>query len=489
MEFYKAIAIGLACLVSWQGFLIVEVLVKLPSIIKECLPLLRALTNYNVDDVALVNSLNAKLAYMVSLKGIKFKQYNNSISKSLSYYAINFMASGAAKDFTIDCINNYLLDFVEPYLDQALNRYKEQYYEQQYATRIVGANPQNRAKIEQQIEEELDQIRVVNTEIEEANLTGVYEEARQIEKVGVGAIFIRIPELGDYIDSATRMDKDKRSLMKKMKNIYEGTITPSIIGGDKKRRPIKDIPVQALMYTDFENLLDSQNNKFFKEMLKTGYARRCFIYMPQNEDRKINYPTDPRVLDEQIYKARDLKLQLQYIFERLSSKELIFSEEAQDWIYRYKCQCIDKVNKMRHKKSIIATDLSESFWKIQKLSVLYAVLDNPFAVLVDSEHIQMAASFYEAISPSLKYVMDKREKTVVEQVAEYIVEQERPLITKMELRKQKFVSEREFTDWLAKNFEAVKEELSVMGYTIAAYDKDLKGYQIINNNVTTEDII
>ena len=460
---------------------------KLPNIIKQCLPLLRALTNYNVEDVALVNSLNAKLAYMVSLKNIKFKQYNNAISKSLSYYAINFMASGAAKDYAIDCINNYLLDFLEPYLDDELNKYKEHYYEEQYTTRVIGANPKNRAKIEQQIEEELNQIRVVNTEIEEANLTGVYEEARQIEKVGVGAIFIRIPELGDYIDSATRMDKDKRSLMKKMKNIYEGTITPSIIGGDKKRKPIKDIPVQALMYTDFENLLDPQNNKFFKEMLKTGYARRCFIYMPQTEDHKINYPTDPRVLDEQICKARGIRQQLQHIFTRLTAKELIFSEEAQDWIYQYKCKCIDKVNKMRHKKSIIATDLSESFWKIQKLSVLYAVLDDPFTVLIDSTHVQMAASFYECISPSLKYVMERRETTVVEQVAEYIVEQERPLITKMELRKQKFVSEREFTDWLNKNFEAIKEELGLLGYSIAPYDKDLKGYQIIPCNTTDDE--
>ena len=460
---------------------------KLPIIIEQCLPLLRALTNYNVEDVALINSLNAKLAYMVSLKGIKFKQYNNAISKSLSYYAINFMASGAAKDYTIDCINNYLLGFVEPYLDDALNKYKEQYYEEQYTTRVLGANPKNRGKIEQQIEEELNQIRVVNTEIEEANLTGVYEEARQIERVGIGAIFIRIPELGDYIDSATRMDKDKRSLMKKMKNIYEGTITPSIIGGDKKRRPIKDIPVQALMYTDFENLLDPQNNKFFKEMLKTGYARRCFIYMPQNEDQKINYPTDPRVLDEQIYKARGLQQQLQRIFDKLSTRELIFSEEAQDWIYKYKCKCIDDVNQMRHKKSIIATDISESFWKIQKLSVLYAVLDDPFTTLVDSKHVQMAASFYKQISPSLKYVMERREMTVVEQVAEYIIEQERPIITKMELRKQKFVSEREFTDWLNKNFDAVKEELNVLGYSIAPYNKDLKGYQIISNKQDSDD--
>lgn len=459
----------------------------LPNIIQQCLPLLRALTNYNVEDVALVNSLNAKLAYMVSLKGVKFKQYNNAISKSLSYYAINFMASGAAKDYTIDCINNYLLDFIEPYLDNELKTYKQKYYEEQYAARVVGANPKNRSKIEQQIEEELEQIRVVNTEIEEANLTGVYEEARQIEKVGIGAIFIRIPELGDYIDSATRMDKDKRSLMKKMKNIYEGTITPSIIGGDKKRKPVKDIPVQALMYTDFENLLDPQNNKFFKEMLKTGYARRCFIYMPQNEDRKINYPTDPRVLNEQIYKAKSLQQQLHQIFERLMPRELLFSEEAQDWIYDYKCKCIDEVNKMLHKKSIIATDVSESFWKIQKLSVLYAVLDDPFTPLVDSKHIEMAASFYKCISPSLRYVMEKREKTVVERVAEYIVEQERPLITKMELRKQKFVSEREFTDWLSKNFDAVKEELSVMGYSIAPYDKELKGYQVIAHKQNDEE--
>lgn len=452
---------------------------KLPTIINNCLPLLRALTSYNVEDVALVNSLNAKLAYMVSLKGIKFKQFNNAVSKPISYYAINFMPSGSSKDFTIDCINNYLLNFLSEYLENKLESYKERYYEEQYQKRVAVASPKSRDRAEQLLNEEMDQFRVINVEIEEANLTGVYEEAKQIDMVGVGAIFIRIPELGDYIDAANKNSKDKRDLMAKMKNIYEGTITPSIIGGNKKRKPIKDIPVQALMYTDFESLLDGSNNKYLKEMLKTGYARRCFIYTPKDEDYKLNYPVAFETVNECLLQTKQLRDQLYNIFNKLTSKDILFSEEAQQLIYDYKCKCIDKVNKMRRKKSIVATDLSESFWKIQKLSVLYAVLDDPTTMLVDSIHFQMAVDFYNTISPSLKYIIDKREATSIERAAAYMVENNIDgVVSKLELRKQRFVSEREFSVWIERNFEDLKEELSEYGYTLLEYNHQKNGYQI-----------
>ena len=47
-------------------------------------------------------------------------------------------------------------------------------------------------------------------------------------------------------------------IYQKLKEIYEGSIAPSIIAGDSKREVIKNIPVQALIYTDFENLYNER---------------------------------------------------------------------------------------------------------------------------------------------------------------------------------------------------------------------------------------
>lgn len=452
---------------------------ELPKLITQCLPLLRSLTNNNVCDEALVNVLNSKLAYMFAVKGIKFQQYSNSNPKSLAYYGINFMASGTAKDYTVSIINDYLLDFIEPYLQNYLISYKEHYYEEQVHLRTsTVANPKQKEKIIAQIDEELKQFRHINIEIEEGTLSGVYAEARQIDQIGVGSLFIRISELGDYVDSAVKSDKDKRALMQKMKNIYEGTVMPSLIASATDRRPIYNLGVQALMYTDFQNLLDSQNNKFFKDLLKTGYARRCFIYMPKSDDVKLNYPTDSLTAESAIRNSRAVRNDLCGIFEQTFPRTLQFSEECQQFIEQYRCHCVDIVNEMQHKRDIVATDLLESFWKIQKLSVVYELLNNPKSNCVTVNAFQQALSFYEAIRPSLRYMLERHDVTPLDECVTFLIDNVGKTLKKMDLRRQNFVYHAKFSSWWKDALPLLTEELQAKGYSLIIDKNDIS---VINN--------
>ena len=413
---------------------------RLPRIIERTIPSLRKLVG-DVDKVALINVLNAKLTNMITQTGVNFKQYSNSKPAVLSYYGINFMNSGTSKDYSVDCVNNYLIPFVENALKEKIEKYKNDYYEEHMLTAVTKTQ-------KNQVEKDVANIRVANYELHNPNCTGLYKEAEQIAKIQFGSLFIRIGEFGDYLDSIVgNNNPSKKELYQKLKEIYEGSIAPSIIAGDGKREVLKNIPVQVLIYTDFENLYDERIKKYYVASMKTGQARRCFTYMPLDKNRKIGYPVHPEEKNEAIFELMGLQKEYKQIFDTLNNlrdKTYYLSAEAQEYLYNYNCRCIDYFNESKD-DIIIRLEKKESFWKITKLAVVYGILENPSCTTIKKEHVQMAESFYRVIEPSLKTVLTEREKTVVEKFAEFIFNKcvENGYVTRTELR---------HTGWVKKNF-------------------------------------
>lgn len=420
---------------------------KLPNIIERTIPSLRKLVG-DVDKVALINVLNAKLCNMITQTGVNFKQYSNSKPAVLSYYGINFMNSGTSKDYSVDCVNNYLIPFVEEALKDKIEQYKEEYYE------LHMSNATTKAQ-QRQVEKEVENIRVANYELHNPNCTGLYKEAEQIAKIKFGSLFIRIGEFGDYLDSIVgNNNSSKKELYQKLKEIYEGTIAPSVIAGDGKREVLKNIPVQVLIYTDFDNLYNERIKQYYIGSMKTGQARRCFTYMPLDKNRKIGYPVHPEIKNEAIYELLALQKEYKVIFDalnRLEDKTFYLSGDAQEYLYDYNCRCIDYFNESKD-DIIIRLEKKESFWKITKLAVVYGILDDPTCRTIKQKHVEMAESFYTLIEPSLKTVLSEREKTVVEKFAEFIFNKcfENGFVTRTDLRK---------TNWIKKNFAKEFEKM------------------------------
>jgi len=451
---------------------------KLPDIVERTIPSLRKLVG-DVDKVALINVLNAKLANMITQTGVNFKQYANSKPAVLSYYGINFMNSGTAKDYSVDCINNYLIPFVEEELKKKIERYKDNYY-------AMNINNDMSASEKKQIQKEIDSIRVANYELHNPNCTGLYKEAEQIAKINFGSLFIRIGEFGDYLDSIVgNNNPSKKELYQKLKEIYEGTIAPSIIAGDGKREVLKNIPVQVLIYTDFDNLYDERIKKYYVGSMKTGQARRCFTYMPLDKNRRIGYPVHPEIKNEAIFELLGLQKEYRKIFDALnvlSDKTFYLSADAQDYLYDYNCRCIDYFNDSKD-DIIIRLEKKESFWKITKLAVVYGILDDPNCKTIKKKHVIMAESFYKIIEPSLKTVLNEREKTVVEKFAEFIFNKCSidGFVTRTDLRKANYVKDKTFAKDFKNMLPEIEDELKeVYKCYLLEYQgsKNSKGYQI-----------
>lgn len=441
---------------------------NVPEIIKQSLPIIKDVTN-NVDDLAILNCLNAKFANMITQKNILFRQYSNSSPRTLSYYAMNFQPSGSSKDYVVDCINEYLMPFIEQELKLKIEQYKDTF---------ELKHPELNAK---QVREELAKIRPENFEIANCTFTGFYKEAFQLDQLGFGAICIRISELGDFLSMAQSGDKGKVELFSKMKEIYEGDVMPSIISGDTSRKKLKGINIQVVMYTDYENLFAESVKEYFLALLRTGLARRCYVFIPDNET-KLNYVITAEEKERQFEKARTIQQDIKKIYDSITPDTIYsLSEESKQMLVDYQNSCIDYFNNSKD-NMIVKLEKLNSFWKITKLAVVYSVIDNPTSIIVSAKYVQMAIDFYKAISPSLKKVIEKRKKSEIELYAEHIANNKDDIITRTDLRNLNIVNGTKFKRFFDEHFDEVKEELESC-YNLLLYPYEgrgnVKAYQCI----------
>lgn len=436
---------------------------KTNQIVKRCCNFLNTMMDNNWSEAALINVINSKLTYMLALGGAKFRQYTNGNDIILSYYGINFLPSGWGKDRVPNLINQYLINFTVPYMEKVVKDFKEEYEQQEeYKIRQLDKKQQKQAEFE--LQQKINNFRYLNTEIHDATVLGLYSDAEIISRLGIGALFLRIEELGDYIDGITTGNKQKKELFEKLKEISDGRFTATTISGDNKRRTLNNIPVSALLYSDFENFKTTRNREYLIKMLRTGISRRSFIFM--EEIKPVNQAIPFQHKQHAITEAQQLRAELENIFNNISPTPYILGEDASMCIDEYKNECIDIYNEDVAQKNITirGLDIKESWWKILKLGVVYHILNDPTNILVGAEDIEQAISFYKEICNSFKILKETHSDTAIEKMIKYIIEFEGDTIKMGDLRSQRFVGDVQFKKWFEEIIADVQEKLRTEHY-------------------------
>ena len=164
---------------------------KTNKIVKKCVDFLKVMTDNNISDLALINIANAKLTYLLSIGGAKFRQYTNGNDVILSYYGITFLPSGSGKDYAPNLINNYLIPFVPEYMENVIKNFKDEFEEQeQFKIRQMDKKNQKQAEIE--LRQKINNFRHLNLETHDATVLGLYADAERRSKIGKGALFLNI---------------------------------------------------------------------------------------------------------------------------------------------------------------------------------------------------------------------------------------------------------------------------------------------------------
>lgn len=431
---------------------------KRNEIVKRCCIFLNTMTDNNLSELALINVTNAKLTYLLSLGGAKFRQYSNGNDIILSYYGMSFLPSGSGKDYVLNLFNQYLIPFVPGFMDNVIKDYKEE-FEQQESYKIRQMDKKQQKQAEMELQQKINNFRYLNTEIHDATVLGLYADAEIISRLGAGALFLRIEELGDYIDGITTGNKQKKELFEKLKEISDGRFSATTISGDNKRKTLNNIPVSAMLYSDFENFKTVRNREYLNKMLRTGISRRSFIFM--EEIKPINKAIPAREKQQAISEAQKLSTELRSIFDNISASPYLLSEEAHERIDAYKNECIDKYNEEVADKNITiqGLDVKESWWKILKLGVVYHILNNPSDVLVNANDIQEAIDFYREICNSFKILKETHADTAAEKLIKYVIESDKDSLKMGDLRAQRFVGDVQFKKWFDEIIPDVQEKL------------------------------
>lgn len=431
---------------------------KVNKIVKRCCNFLNIMMDGNWSEPALINVVNAKLTYMLSLGGAKFRQYTNGNDIILSYYGINFLPSGWGKDRVPNLINQNLINFTQDYMERVIKDYKEEYEQQEeYKIRQLDKKQQKQAEFE--LQQKINNFRYLNTEIHDATVLGLYADAEIISRIGKGSLFLRIEELGDYIDGITTGNKQKKELFEKLKEISDGRFTATTISGDNKRRTLNNIPVSALLYSDFENFKTTRNREYLNKMLRTGISRRSFIFM--EEIKPVNQAIPSHEKQRALTEAQQLSEEIRNIFNNIQPNSYLMSEEAHARIDKYKNECINKYNEEVAQKNITiqGLDIKESWWKILKLGVVYHILNEPHNILIRASDIEEAIDFYSNICNSFKILKDTHADSAAEKMIKYIIETDKSTIKMGDLRSQKFVGDVQFKKWFDEVIEDAQEKL------------------------------
>lgn len=439
---------------------------------------LRVICDYKVSKIAVLNILQAKLTQIMGFKGVKFQSIQNiGRFTPLSYYCFNFVPSGGAKNRLLSEIDLNLLNFFNDYLKKYnQNRFDRLEGEQTLKLHSITDKVELRRK-KMEFETELKNFTNLKKEITNATQAKLYKSLEIIKEAEQGSVMILNSEFASYYEDAIiNKDKMKKEFLDMMYNLYDGEFqgTDTI---STNRENISNIPVACIFMSDYKLLLENEKlANSFKSYLARGMARRSFIYFKKNENyytEKIQYAS----YDEKnaaIERLRNNSDVLKRIFENIAeNKEYYFTQEANAEINAYKREVDKKIsefykytNILNIKREILKLNIEHSTWKIIKLAVLYHILEDPKVSFVKVENFRKAVKFFNETHNCLEEMLNDKLFSDYDNFYNYLVENRNKFVTKMDLRNQNFVPNREFKGWFDDALTNASEMCEEKGFNL-----------------------
>lgn len=479
-------------------------MLDLKNIVKQ----IQILNDYKISEEAGLNLLHAVLTHVFAFKNVRFESINNLDSLDyLAYYAFNFVGSGGCKNKALKDIRNKVVPFFKTELDN-FNEYRKNKLELKYIKELqslTDGSTEFKMKTKEQ-DEALKNFRKLEYVLSNATQSSIYQSLEIIKESNKGSVFIEDTEFMDSFEEANfEHDATRKQFLKCINNFYDGEYLPTNTTSIQ-REPINGFSTSIVLMSDPESMLDEEKIcRKFKKHLKSGWARRSFIYYKKDENfngDNIYYPTVEEKEDA-IAKLKEYAKEINKIYTDVT--DLMFykftpsaNNAVTEWkkAVSYKVNNLYKYTKRLNKDSkILEINLQGSPWKIIKLAVLYHILEQPTKRDVQPESFKKACEFFEIMHENLEYLLLDKTTSDYDDMYSYFLSNLNKFISKKELREQKFVDKREFKDWIK---EAIPEMTNLCastglqfvytmtgqntGISYALYDPKKFDYNIIKND-------
>lgn len=439
---------------------------------------LRIICDYKVSNIATLNILQSKLTQIMGFKGVTFQSIQNiGRFTPLAYFAFNFVPSGGAKNRLLSEIDlnilNFFNEFLKKYNENRLDKIEcDQTLKLQKITDKVELR---RKKME--CEAELKAFTPLKKEITNATQAKLYKSLEIIKETGSGSAMILNSEFANYYEDAIlNKDKMKKEFLDMMYNLYDGEFqgTDTV---STSRENISNIPVACIFMSDYKLLLENEKlTNAFKSYLARGMARRSFIYFKKNE----NYYTEDlkyATYDEKnsaIDRLHQFADKLKSTFNNIPDNKIYyFSQDANNEINSYKKEIDKKIkefyrytNVLNLNQEILKLNLEHSTWKIIKLAVLYHILENPISTFVSVDSFRKAVNFFNETHICLEEMLNDKLISDYDNFYNYLVQNRNKFVSKMDLRNQKFVPNREFKNWFDEAMAMASELSEQKGFNL-----------------------
>lgn len=468
---------------------------------------LKILSNNKSDEIAILNILNAKLNHLFSFKRVKFTSVNNPRKPFvLCYYAFNFLQSGGVKDKVVGEIETHLL----PFFDDVLNNYNKNRFNKLELKHIKEINKlSEQSEINSKKKEQNAEIKAfkkLHKKIGDATTSRLYEYAQMIEEQTYGSISYQHTEFVIFFKEVViNKDKTKGEFLNSLYNLYDG----ELVGTDTsstERDFKKDVPLSVIFLSSPKILEKNEKmSEEFRDVLEQGIARRSFMYF----DKTINYYKEGvqysniEEKNNAIDKLNNYSEVIKKIYDNIEENTVYeFSDEANKesikWAMKMDEECAKfytYTDTLRDEENILCINLGNSNWKITKLAVLYHILDGGQGK-VKAESFKKAAAFFMKTHKCLENLLSNKISSNYENLYNYLVQNRNKFISTMELRKQKFVGWKDFSNWFKEAPFEIEElckrkGLCVgttytgnrnQGFAIAIYDPTKFIYKEISND-------
>jgi len=470
---------------------------------------IQILHDYKVNKNAGLNVLHAVLAHVFSFKNIRFESINNINSPAyLAYYAFNFVGSGGIKNVLLKDIKTKLVPFFESELN-SFNEKRKSAIELKFTKELndLSTAPTNEfnAKTKEQ-KEALGNFRKLEYSIGKGSTPSVYLSLDIIKKENKGSIFIENTEFMDDFEQAYfGNDLMGKQFFTCLNNFYDGEFIPTNTASIQ-REIVRGFSTNLVYMSDPSSLLESDKiSKQFKRELKSGWARRSFLYYKKDENfygENVYFPTAEEK-DEAINKLKEYSKIISNIYFNIPDLMVYkFTPSANKAITEWKMLIGEKIKKLytytkRLNKDckILEVNLEGSTWKIIKLAVLFHMLENPTKKDITSEPFKKACEFFEIMHKSLEDLLLDKTSSDYDEMYAYLLKNVNKFVSKTDLNRQNFVKPREFSRWInnaVNEMENLCEGTGLKfcstmtgarntGISYALYDPEKFNYNIISN--------
>lgn len=354
-----------------------------------------------ISDRLALNTLLSMITTMLSYKHIKFKEHKNI--KHTNYYAINLVYSGGGKDRLVNELDTHIFPGVRSYQQaRALKYYNDK-----------------KAELEDEVKSKTNksqpEIRKMVFEVSSATFEGFVEDAKIINEVGYGSLFVKIPELGLFLNLK---DKYSQAFLTGLFNAYDGVIESKSIKNGKREETLVNIPVNTLMYSD-PSLFKTTLKELFDALMQIGLARRAIITFQLPIAKTIEpdplkaYETEEKAYNDAISISNKLYQAFQNV--KYNTIYEMTKEAYINVFYPYKIYLTSLYNSIED-NSLLQKEVSSRELKVLKLACVFAALNHPTVTEINDNDFLQSINVVNYLSKDfgqfLKYKPERNEDYV-----------------------------------------------------------------------------